>query len=112
MITASCHCGAVSMEIGTAPDTVTECACSICRRKGGLWAYYPPKQVRLIPASGATSIYIWGDRMIEHHSCKICACSTHWEPVDRTYGRMGVNARMMDPEILAAAKVKKISGPT
>jgi hypothetical protein len=95
------------MEIDTAPQTVSDCACSICRRKGALWAYYSPKQVRI---TGATSIYMWGDKALEFHSCKVCACSTHWSPVDKSRDRMGVNARMMEPEVLAAASVKKI-GP-
>jgi hypothetical protein len=103
MIVGSCHCGAVRLEVDTPPDTVTDCACSICRRKGALWAYYSPMRVRTVPATGATSIYTWGDETI--------ACSTHWAPVDKSYGRMGVNMRMMDPEILAAARVEKIAGP-
>ena len=112
MIEASCHCGAVRIEIDAPPPTdLTDCGCSICRRKGGLWAYYSPKQVRIFPASGATTIYMWGDKMLESHTCKFCACMTHWSPVDKSYDRMGVNARMMDPQILAAARVKKSAGP-
>ena len=111
MIEASCHCGAVRMEIEAPPDTVTDCACSICRRKGALWAYYSPKQVRIIPASGATAIYMWGDKELEFHSCKVCACSTHWSAVDRSDDRMGVNARLMEPEVLGDARVRKIAGP-
>ncbi len=111
MIEASCHCGALRMEIATAPDTVTECACSICRKKGALWAYYSPKDVRLIPAEGATQIYMWGDKMIEFHTCKTCGCTTHWAPVDKTHDRMGVNARLMDPEVVAKASLRKIAGP-
>ena len=112
MIEASCHCGAVRMEIDTPPDTVTDCACSICRRKGALWAYYSSRQVRIIPASGATAIYMWGDKELEFHSCKVCACSTHWAAVDKSHDRMGVNARMMEPEVLAVARVRKIAGPS
>ena len=52
-----------------------------------------------------------GDRSIEFHSCKVCACSTHWSPVDKTFDRMRVNARMMAPEVLAAARVHKSAGP-
>src|SRR5262245_42564131 len=111
MIEASCHCGAVRLEIESAPEVVTDCACSICRRKGALWAYYSPKHVRIIPPSGATAIYMWGEHELESHSCKICPCSTHWSSVDKTYDRMGVNARMMPPEILAAARVHKSAGP-
>jgi hypothetical protein len=111
VIEASCHCGALRMEIAAAPDTVTDCACSICRKKGALWAYYAPKDVRLIPAEGATQIYMWGDRMIEFHTCKTCGCTTHWAPVDKAHDRMGVNARLMDPDVVAKAKLRKIAGP-
>jgi hypothetical protein len=111
MIEGSCHCGAVRIAVETAPETVTDCACSICRRKGALWAYYSPKHVRISPESGATTIYMWGDKEIEFHSCKICACSTHWSPANKSYDRMGINARMLPPEILAKANVRKIAGP-
>jgi hypothetical protein len=37
MLYASCHCGAVLLEIARKPRQLTECNCSICRRYGGLW---------------------------------------------------------------------------
>jgi hypothetical protein len=110
MIEASCHCGAVRIEIDTPPETVTDCNCSICRRYGVLWAYYSPKAVRVTPESGATDIYMWNDRWIEFHRCKACGCVTHWAPVDKSYDRMGVNARLMDLAVLATARVRKLDG--
>lgn len=110
MIEASCHCGKVRLEIAEPPQTVTDCNCSICRRYGVLWAYYSPKAVRVLPPSGATDIYMWGDRAIEFHRCKVCGCVTHWAAVDKTRDRMGVNARLMAPEVLAAARVRKLDG--
>ncbi len=107
MIESSCHCGAVRLEIETPPETVTSCNCSICRRTGGLWAYYAPKQVRV---SGATDIYIWGDKSLELHRCKTCGCVTHWTAVDKTLDRMGVNARLTAPEVLARARVRHLDG--
>jgi len=50
MIEASCHCGAVRIEVPSAPETVTSCNCSICRRYGVLWAYYQPQSVRVVCA--------------------------------------------------------------
>jgi hypothetical protein len=41
----------------------------------------------------------------------ILAQATHWALVDRTFDRMGVNARMMEPEVVAAVHVRKTSGP-
>jgi hypothetical protein len=111
MVEASCHCGAVRIEIATAPETVTQCGCSICSRLGTLWAYYPPASVRLIPPSGATEIYSWGEKKLEFHRCRICGNTTHWAAVDKTVSRMGVNARLMPPEIVRAATLKEISGP-
>jgi hypothetical protein len=109
-IDASCHCGAVHLEIETPPETVTDCNCSICRRYGVLWAYYSPEHVRIIPTRGATDIYMWDDRSIEFHRCKTCGCVTHWAAVDATVARMGVNARLMDPDVLAAARVRRLDG--
>jgi len=108
MIEATCHCGAIRIEVEEPPQTVTSCNCSICRRTGVLWAYYSPKQVRVGP--GATDIYVWGDRSLELHRCKVCGCVTHWSPVDKALDRMGVNARLMDPEVLAQARVRRLDG--
>ena len=109
-IHASCHCGAIHLEIALPPETVTDCNCSICRRYGVLWAYYPPTQVRIVAAPDATDVYMWDDRAIEFHRCRQCGCVTHWAAVDRTRDRMGVNARLMDLEVLAAARVRKLDG--
>ena len=110
MIESSCVCGAVRLAITRAPDEVTDCNCTMCRRYGALWAYYSPTKVRIHPPEGATSIYMWGDRMIEFHACKVCHCTTHWAPADKAFDRMGVNARLTAPEVLAAASVHKHDG--
>ena len=110
MIEASCHCGAVRIEVPHAPDEVKECNCSICRRYGAVCAYYSPKDVRLVPESGATDIYIWGDKEIEFHRCRNCGTFTHWAAIDKNLDRMAVNARLMPPEILRDVRVLKFDG--
>lgn len=110
MINAVCHCGAVALEIAWAPVEVTDCTCSICRRYGALWAYYELDQVRLVPPDAATDVYMWDDRSIAFHRCRTCGCVTHWAPVDPTLNRMGVNARLMAPGDLAAARVRHLDG--
>ena len=42
----------------TAPDTVTECNCSICRKLAARWAYYKPSDVGM-PKAGSTQPYVW-----------------------------------------------------
>jgi hypothetical protein len=102
MIEASCHCSRVRVEVPHAPEAVNDCTCSICRRYGTLWAYYSPKLVQVSP--GATDIYMWGERQLEFHRCKDCGCITHWAHIDKGFDRMGVNARLLQPEALAAAR--------
>lgn len=108
MIKASCHCGAVELLLADAPTEVTECNCSICRRYGVLWAYCQPDQVGR--NSGPTDTYLWDDRSIAFHRCRQCGCVTHWSAVDPQHSRMGVNARLLDPATLAAARVRHLDG--
>ncbi len=107
MVDASCHCGAVAISVDEAPLELTSCNCSICRRTGALWSYYSPTQVRV---TGPTATYRWGDQMIDLHHCPACGCITHWSPIDPALDRMGVNARLMEPAIVAAARVRRFDG--
>jgi hypothetical protein len=76
-----------------APEWVGSCNCSLCRRTGWLGAYYPDDSVRV---EGDTVAYVWGDRLIGIHHCPVCACLTHWKTLGEDFGRMGVNARLLE----------------
>lgn len=107
-IKGSCHCGRVTVEVQRAPTEVTSCNCSICRRLGTLWAYYTPADVRI---AGDTLTYRWGDKTIDFHHCASCGCTTHWSPIEgRDANRMGINSRLLAPEVLAAARVRRLDG--
>jgi hypothetical protein len=107
LIESSCVCGAVRLAIARAPDEVVDCNCSICRRYAALWAYYPLKDV-VVPG-GLTDVFMLGPKKIEFHRCKICGCVTHWSPRDQR-DEMGVNARLMEPEVVARARVRHLDG--
>ena len=57
-------------------------------------AYYPDDGS--VTVTGETAAYVQGDRMISLHHCPVCACTTHWESTGESYGRIGVNARLLD----------------
>jgi hypothetical protein len=109
MIEASCHCGAVKLEVEVevAPTELTSCNCSICRRLGTLWCYYAPAQVRVV---GTTATYRWGDKTLDLHRCTSCGCVTHWSAIGPASERMGVNARLMEPAIVEAARIRRFDG--
>jgi hypothetical protein len=92
-VKGSCHCGGVRLTVPAAPEWLASCNCSLCRRTGWLGAYYPDDAVRV---EGETIAYIWGDRCIGIHHCPTCGCTTHWKTLGEDFGRMGVNARLLD----------------
>ena len=103
-VKATCHCGAITVEVPRKPDYINECQCSICRRYGAAWAYYYTPEVNVIKKEGAsTKKYIWGDREIEFHFCNECGCIVFWWPHEESDNQpdgVGVNTRMMEPDLL------------
>ena len=113
MLKATCHCGAVCVEVPRRPRSLTECICSICRRYGTRWAYYKASQVRVVAARGATASYAWGERWLRFVRCATCGCVMLWERVRRGGAdRMGVNARNFEPEAIASVRVRRLDGAT
>ena len=111
MLTATCHCGSVRVEIPRKPRRLTSCNCSICRRYGALWAYYKAADVRVLGRLGATRFYAWGDKSLRFVRCAKCGCVTHWEATQPAVGsRVGVNARNLDPAEIANVRVRSFDG--
>jgi len=117
-LTGSCHCGKVKFEIaGTIPAELTRCTCSFCAKRGHLFAYYAPDDVKLTDTSG-DAIYRWQTKMVAHHFCAECGCgvmsdSPAFEPDGKWDGktrRVGVNARLFDAFDAATAPTKVIDG--
>lgn len=93
-VTGSCHCGAVRIAVPEAPAWIGSCNCSVCTKLAWLVAYYPDDGG--VRVDGETARYIWGDRMIALHHCPVCGCGTHWDSTGESYGKVGVNARLLN----------------
>jgi hypothetical protein len=111
MLTGTCHCGAIRIEIPERPQTVTNCNCSLCRRLGGLWAYYPLGTVKVSGHPEHTEAYIWGDKTLRTVRCRECGCVTHWEPLQpEAVAKMGVNIRNFDPDEIGDVRIRRFDG--
>lgn len=115
-INGSCHCGATRFDIDAVPAEVTQCTCTLCSKRGALWAYYRPDQVRLQKPS-TTATYRWQSLTVAHHFCPHCGCTTYTESPDWSKGepdfdhpRIAINARLLDDVDVAAIPVKYIDG--
>jgi hypothetical protein len=104
-VTASCHCGATQLSFPTPDKPLNECQCTICRRYGVLWAYYPLELVHI--KGQPTETYIRQGGKVEFHRCKTCGCVTHWMHTYKTYSRLGVNCQMLEREVLELLEREK-----
>jgi len=111
MLVGTCHCGAVTIELPSAPEKATSCNCSICRRLGAVWTYYEFGIVKVTGHPEHTQEYIQGDRTLSTVRCSTCGCTTHWEPLKPEPGaRHGVNLRNFDPKLLHSVLVRRFDG--
>jgi hypothetical protein len=113
----SCHCGQTQFEVSEAPAGVTRCTCSLCAKRGALWAYTTPAQFRLTSPPENVATYRWGSRTVKHHFCAGCGCGTYSESPDWSTGKpdfdnpkVGINARLFDDFDLDAVPVTVIDG--
>jgi hypothetical protein len=116
-IKGSCHCGNTQFEVSEPPAEVTRCTCSLCSKRGALWAYYKPAQFRLTSSPENIATYRWGSRTVKHHYCANCGCGTYSESPDWSTGKpdfdnpkVGVNSRLFDDFDLDAVPVTVIDG--
>jgi hypothetical protein len=111
MLRTTCHCGAVSIGIPRAPEKITNCNCSICRRYGVLWGYFDSSEVEIQAEPGATHEYSRGRKSLAFVRCSQCGCVTHWRPLEgRTSLRMGVNVRNFEPEQIGPVTIRLLDG--
>lgn len=112
LMSATCHCGAVSVRLAKAPEEIAECNCSLCFSHGILWSYMSPRDVVI---EGATRTYNRADRENPNsdlHFCATCGCTTHWSATEGLIERMGgevdmmgVNMRMFPPSQLSGLRL-------
>lgn len=110
-IEGSCLCGTARIGLTRVPRTMTQCNCSVCRRYGVLWAYYRRKDVAIVAPRGGLERYAVRPKGLRFVRCAGCGCVTSWEPPERGPDqRMGINARLLDPALVANVDVKILDG--
>src|SRR5262247_3704373 len=91
----SCHCGRVQFEIRADLNRVSECNCSICRRKGYLHHMVSPDRFRLLQGEDALATYQFGTGRALHHCCRFCGVASFYRPRANPANYM-INARCLE----------------
>lgn len=76
---ASCHCGAVELELSL-PDgliDVRRCDCSICARRGAIGASVPLDGITIIQGEEFLTLYQFNTQTAKHYFCSKCGIYTH-----------------------------------
>ncbi len=76
---ASCHCGAVVLELDLPHGIVDprRCDCSMCRRRGTIVASVPIDGIRIVQGEAALKLYQFNTATAKHYFCSICGIYTH-----------------------------------
>lgn len=109
----SCHCGRVAFDLDAAEiGDVYDCNCSMCRRRGGLLAFFPREALTLRTPEEAAGTYRFNKRHIGHRFCPDCGIAPYSEGVDPRSGAKtaAVNVRCLDDLDLSTLKVVQIDG--
>lgn len=76
---ASCHCGAVVMELElpNGIENPRRCDCSICRRKGAVVASVSLSGIRILQGEEFLKLYQFNTHTAKHYFCSDCGIYTH-----------------------------------
>lgn len=98
----SCHCGRVRFEVDADITRLTQCNCSICRKKGALLLRVPPERFRLLAGEDALALYQFNTKVAKHYFCATCGLHPFAHP-RAAPDQYAVNVRCLDDFDLEAA---------
>jgi hypothetical protein len=76
---ATCHCGAVELELDL-PNGIVDarrCDCSMCRRRGAIVASVPLSGIRIVKGTEFLKLYQFNTFTAKHYFCANCGIYTH-----------------------------------
>ena len=110
-ITGGCHCGKVRWEAQAPMDTVLECNCSHCARKGFVLTFLPREGFTLLSGEDALSEYKFNRHAIAHLFCATCGVQSHGLGTMPGAGEMAaINLRCADNVDLSTLTIRQVDG--
>ncbi|HSQ95465.1 MAG TPA: aldehyde-activating protein [Croceibacterium sp.] len=115
MLSLSCLCGQIAIELKKKPDFIQECNCTLCNKTGARWAYFHPSEVSV---DGSPKGYCRGDKdepNAQVQFCPTCGSTTHFVLTEHAISKfgnslMGVNMWLADARDIAGTELRYPDG--
>ncbi len=104
-----CHCGRVRFEVTAEIEQVSDCNCSICRKKGFLHLIVEPSQFRLLQGEDALVDYRFNTGTACHTFCGSCGIHAFYTPRSHP-DKVDVNVRCIEGIDLSKLTVVPFDG--
>jgi len=106
-----CHCGAVRFRVAADPakDTIADCNCSICRKKGFLHLIVPPEQFTLLQGEEVLTTYTFNTHVAKHFFCNICGIHAFYRPRSHP-DKIDVNLNCLDEDVRSSFQIEPFDG--
>jgi len=109
--TGGCHCGQVRFDLTADITEVLDCNCSICTKRGALWAFVPAEKFALRAGEDVLVDYQFGKRTIHHLFCPQCGVGSFSRGTAPDGQEViAVNVRCLDDIDLAALTITPFGG--
>lgn len=94
---ASCHCGAVELEVELSDglNSARRCDCSFCVRRGAVAVGVNLADLRIVKGQDNLSHYSFNTHTAHHYFCAICGIYTHHQRRSNP-NQYGVNAANLE----------------
>lgn len=104
-----CHCGSVRFRVRDRFESLLDCNCSICTKKGFLHLIVPADDFTLLSSPDAMTLYQFNTKTAKHWFCSTCGISPFYVPRSHPDG-FDVNARCLDDFDLSRFQVQAFDG--
>ena len=104
-----CHCGRVRFRVTANLDCVTDCNCSICKKKGFLHLIVPSQEFQQVSGPDDLTTYEFNTKTAKHTFCKHCGIRAFYVPRSDP-DKIDINVRCLDGVDVAAISPKQFDG--
>lgn len=106
-----CHCGRIRFSAKGDIESLLECNCSLCAKRGSLLWFIPRSHFSLETPTENLSVYTFNKHQIKHHFCSACGCSPFSFGSDPKSGEMAaINARCINDIDVKTFKINFFDG--